>query len=115
MQVLNFICKKQILTVECSGQPVIARSRGHIYAQFNLDDEWNGLSVTAIFTNDFGSASYERQLTTKLVEIPPEDPCYEQVRGLVKVLNYVQEADADDEIPPTSIVREFIGGNRFYI
>lgn len=50
-----------------------------------------------------------------LVEIPPEDPCYEQVRGLVKVLNYVQEADADDEIPPTSIVREFIGGNRFYI
>ena len=50
-----------------------------------------------------------------LVAISPEDSCYEQVRGLVKVLNYVQEADADDEIPPTSIVREFIGGNRFYI
>ena len=50
-----------------------------------------------------------------LVAIPPEDSCYEQVRGLVKVLNYVMEADADDEIPPTSIVREFIGGNRFYM
>ena len=49
-----------------------------------------------------------------LVEIMPEEPCYEQVRALVKVLNYVKEADVDDEIPPTSLVREFIGGNSFY-
>ncbi len=49
-----------------------------------------------------------------LKEVPPEDSCYEQVRALVKVLNYVQEADVDDEIPPTSLVREFIGGNTFY-
>ena len=49
-----------------------------------------------------------------LMEIQPEDSCYEQVRALVKVLNYVQEADVDDEIPPTSLVREFIGGNSFY-
>ena len=46
--------------------------------------------------------------------VPPEDSCYEEVRGLVKVLNYVLEADVDDEIPPTSLVREFIGGNSFY-
>ena len=50
-----------------------------------------------------------------LLKIQPEEFCYEQVRSLVKVLNYVQEADVDDEIPPTSIVREFIGGNRFYV
>ena len=49
-----------------------------------------------------------------LEEIPPEDPCYEQVRSLVKILNYVCEADVEDEIPPTSLVREFIGGNTFY-
>lgn len=49
-----------------------------------------------------------------LKEVPPEDSCYEQVRALVKVLNYVQTADVDDEIPPTSLVREFIGGNTFY-
>lgn len=49
-----------------------------------------------------------------LCQIPPEDSCYEQVRALVKVLNYVKEANVDDEIPPTSIVREFIGGNSFY-
>ena len=50
-----------------------------------------------------------------LTAIEPEDECYEQVRAIVKVLNFVREADVDDEIPPTSLVREFIGGNTFYL
>lgn len=50
-----------------------------------------------------------------LKAIGPEEDCYEEVRSLVKVLNYVHEADVDDEIPPTSLVREFIGGNTFYL
>ena len=49
-----------------------------------------------------------------LTAVPPEEECYEQVRSLVKILNYVRQADVDDEIPPTSLVREFIGGNSFY-
>ena len=49
-----------------------------------------------------------------LTAIEPEDPCYEQARSIVKILNFVGQADVDDEIPPTSIVREFIGGNSFY-
>ncbi len=49
-----------------------------------------------------------------LLEIQPGDACYDQVRAMVKILNYVSEADVDDEIPPTSLVREFIGGNSFY-
>ena len=49
-----------------------------------------------------------------LTAVEPEDPCYEQVRAIVKILNFVCQADVDDEIPPTSIVREFIGGNSFY-
>lgn len=49
-----------------------------------------------------------------LTAVQPEDECYEQVRAMVKILNFVQEADVDDEIPPTSLVREFIGGNTFY-
>ena len=49
-----------------------------------------------------------------LTAVEPEDDCYERVRSLVKILNYVQEAEVDDEIPPTSLVREFIGGNTFY-
>ena len=49
-----------------------------------------------------------------LTKVTPEQACYEQVRSIVKILNYVLEADVDDEIPPTSLVREFIGGNTFY-
>ena len=49
-----------------------------------------------------------------LKKIEPSSDCYDRVRGMVKILNYVSEADVDDEIPPTSIVREFIGGNSFY-
>ena len=49
-----------------------------------------------------------------LTPIDASDECYDKVRSMVKVLNYVLEADVDDEIPPTSIVREFIGGNSFY-
>jgi len=49
-----------------------------------------------------------------LEAVQPEEDCYEAVRGMVKILNYVQSADVEDEIPPTSLVREFIGGNSFY-
>ena len=59
-------------------------------------------------------AVLKRHIYPLLVSIPPENPCYEQVRSIVKILNYVMEADVDDEIPPTSLVREFIGGNSFY-
>ena len=59
-------------------------------------------------------AVLKKHIFPLLTEIQPEDPCYEQVRAIVKVLNFVREADVDDEIPPTSLVREFIGGNTFY-
>ncbi|MBQ7129820.1 MAG: nucleoside kinase [Oscillospiraceae bacterium] len=59
-------------------------------------------------------AVLKRHIFPLLTAIQPEDECYEEVRNIVKVLNYVREADVDDEIPPTSLVREFIGGNSFY-
>jgi uridine kinase len=49
-----------------------------------------------------------------LAAIDSSDQYYTQVRAMVKFLNYVLEAEVDDEIPPTSIIREFIGGNSFY-
>ena len=49
-----------------------------------------------------------------LTAVQPDDECYDEVRAIVKILNYIEEADVDDEIPPTSLVREFIGGNSFY-
>lgn len=72
MQILNFTCKEQILTAECPDRLVIAKSRKHIYAQFELDAEWKNLSVTAIFSNDFVNKSYAKTLTTGPVEVPPE-------------------------------------------
>lgn len=59
-------------------------------------------------------AVLKKHIYPLLAEITPDKPCYEQVRAIVKILNYVVEADVDDEIPPTSLVREFIGGNSFY-
>ena len=59
-------------------------------------------------------AVLKKHIFPLLTAIEPEDECYDQVRAIVKILNFIHEADVDDEIPPTSIVREFIGGNSFY-
>ena len=59
-------------------------------------------------------AVLKKHIFPLLTAVQPEETCYEEVRNIVKVLNYVCEADVDDEIPPTSLIREFIGGNTFY-
>ena len=59
-------------------------------------------------------AVLKKHIFPLLTAVQPEEDCFEEVRNIVKVLNYIQEADVDDEIPPTSLVREFIGGNTFY-
>ncbi len=59
-------------------------------------------------------AVLKKHIYPLLTAIGPDESCYEQVRGMVKILNYVLDADVDEEIPPTSLVREFIGGNTFY-
>ena len=59
-------------------------------------------------------AVLKKHIFPLLQRVPPEDESYDSVQAIVKILNYVQEADVDDEIPPTSLVREFIGGNTFY-
>lgn len=59
-------------------------------------------------------AVLKKHIFPLLTEIQPQDECYDQVRSVVKVLNFVHEADVGFEIPPTSLVREFIGGNTFY-
>lgn len=72
MQILNFTCKEQILTAECPSRLVIAKSKQHVFAQFALDEEWDGLSVTVVFRNDFVKQPYKKPLTAEPMEIPPE-------------------------------------------
>ena len=59
-------------------------------------------------------AVLKKHIFPLLQAVQPEDECYDEVQSIVKILNYITEADVDDEIPPTSLVREFIGGNSFY-
>lgn len=56
----------------------------------------------------------KRHIFPLLEAVEVSDEHYDEVRAIVKVLNFIHEADVDDEIPPTSLVREFIGGNTFY-
>ncbi|MBQ7801267.1 MAG: nucleoside kinase [Oscillospiraceae bacterium] len=59
-------------------------------------------------------AVLKKHIFPLLTAVQPEDECYDEVRNIVKILNFIIEAEVDDEIPPTSLVREFIGGNSFY-
>lgn len=59
-------------------------------------------------------AVLKKHIFPLLLDVPENDINYDSIRSIVKFLNYVLEADVDPEIPPTSIVREFIGGNTFY-
>ena len=49
-----------------------------------------------------------------LKEIGKDSPYYTRSRRLCKFLHYFKDLDDEDEIPPTSILREFVGGCTFY-
>lgn len=49
-----------------------------------------------------------------MLKITKDSPFYERSRAIIKFLNYFEDADVESEVPPTSILREFIGGNTFY-
>ena len=49
-----------------------------------------------------------------LQSVRPASACYDEVQGILKFLNYIREFPVPDEIPPTSILREFVGGNTYY-
>ena len=89
-------------------QSVRAGEERWIYPfQENADVMFNSSTLYEI-------AVLKKHIFPLLTEVEPSDECYDQVRSVVKVLNFVHEADVDFEIPPTSLVREFIGGNTFY-
>ncbi|MCL2544807.1 MAG: nucleoside kinase [Clostridia bacterium] len=50
-----------------------------------------------------------------LKQVGEDSPWRLRSRRLLKFLNYFLDGTAEDEIPPTSILREFIGGCTFYM
>ena len=59
-------------------------------------------------------AVLKKHIFPLLAAVQPESAYYDEARSIVKFLNYFVEANVEDEIPPTSILREFVGGNTFY-
>lgn len=59
-------------------------------------------------------AVLKKHIFPLLLEVGEDSPYYSQVRYLIKFLNYFADAEIEDEIPPTSILREFIGGSAFF-
>lgn len=78
---------------------------------FPYQEEADDIFNTALV---YELAVLKKHIFPLLQTVSPGNPCYDQVRAIVKFLNYVQDASIEDEIPPTSILREFIGGNTFY-
>ena len=65
------------------------------------------------------SLSYELPIMKRyayplLKAVKPSSPHYTLAMRLCKFLNYIQQADVEDEVPVNSILREFIGGCCFY-
>ena len=48
-----------------------------------------------------------------LLEIDETKPEYTEAKRLLKFLSYFKSIEDEKQIPPTSILREFIGGSSF--
>ena len=59
-------------------------------------------------------AVLKKHIYPLLKAVESDSPCYDEVINTIKFLNYISDAAVEDEIPPTSILREFVGGNAFY-
>ena len=59
-------------------------------------------------------AVLKKHIYPLLQAVEPNSPCYDEVINTIKFLHYISDAAVEDEIPPTSILREFVGGNTFY-
>lgn len=60
-------------------------------------------------------AVFRKYAYQELNAIHEESPYFTVARMLVKFLNYFLPADVEDELGPTAILREFIGGCSFYL
>ena len=73
-------------------------------------------SADAIFNTTlvYEPAVLKKHIFPLLTAVQPESKYYDDIHAILKFLNYFVEANVEDEIPPTSLLREFIGGNTFY-
>jgi uridine kinase len=58
-------------------------------------------------------AALRRIAEPRLKEVQPSDPCYAEAGRLLHLLRYFAVIDRD-ELPNTSLLREFVGGSAFH-
>ena len=71
MHILIFSIKKQIITWTNPCRVVVENSKGHLYARFDVDSEWDGLNKTAVFQRGLDEP-VKVPILEDLVQIPPE-------------------------------------------
>lgn len=78
---------------------------------FPYQEEADWLFNTALV---YEIAVLKKHIFPLLVKVTEESPYFAIVHDLIKFLNYFEDAYVEDEVPPTSILREFIGGSAFF-
>lgn len=78
---------------------------------FPFQEEADGFINTALV---YEPAVLKKHIFPLLLAVEESSKYFSQARYLIKFLNYIADAEIEDEIPPTSILREFIGGSAFF-
>lgn len=71
MQILEFSVNKQVITWTNNCRIPVENTRGFVRARFEVDEEWDGLSLIATFRSGAQQA-VEVPITGDLVDVPPE-------------------------------------------
>ena len=85
-------------------------------AALDPDEDYIGTPLRHMKSYSVGAPLLDAHCMKRLNMIEPENPNYLLSRRLLKILHYLVPAPKKmlDEIPPLSILREFIGGCTFY-
>lgn len=96
-----------------SAEETIARwpsvRRGEEKYIYPFQEEADVVFNSALF---FELAMLKVQAEPILLQVAPNSPCYAEARRLMKFLGYFKPIDSQT-VPPTSLLREFVGGSSF--
>jgi uridine kinase len=78
---------------------------------FPFQEEADAFFNTALV---YEIAVLKKHIYPLLVKVDKKSPYFATAHELIKFLHYFADAHVEDEVPPTSILREFIGGSAFF-
>lgn len=72
MQLVEYTIQNQSITQACVKRDTVAGSDGFVYARFDFDQEWDGLTITVFFENDSITDPVAVIWTGSVIGIPPQ-------------------------------------------